>query len=224
MSLRSAAPENGSGVSTVMSHITSAHPDALGTARLEAGDVTTLPNLARLCWPEKTLCIHAWLDLVVAVIQPFLVVENMRFAKQFQHDKSSRITFMKYLQRLTEKVKTHISARLPSKLALVFDGWSASYTHYMALFATFSSATGNGYSKILLALSPFEAEDDLRADQHMGFPEYGVARFGKSLHSVVALTGDNCSINKSFFRKMGCVFVGCMCHRFNLSHQYALND
>lgn len=85
----------------------------------------------------------------------------------------------------------------------------------MDLFETLPSETGNGYWKILLAIYPLEAEVDLGANQHLEFAVYVVTLFGKSIQNVVTLTGDNCSRKKSFPRKMGCGFVGCMRHHLD---------
>ena len=62
---------------------------------------------------------------------------------------------MKYLDRLTTAVEQKIEEILPDKFAIVFDGWTGGDAHYIALFATFPDKPEKGYSKVLLAFTPF---------------------------------------------------------------------
>lgn len=71
---------------------------------------------------------------------------------------------MKYQQNLTRVVEAKLSAMLPQKFALVFDGWSTSDTHYIAIIATFSSSEAKGYSSALLSFYPFHKEESQSAN------------------------------------------------------------
>ncbi len=64
-------------------------------------------------------------------------------------------------------VEKRISALLPGKFALVFDGWSAGIDHYVAVFATYPSNNAKGFQSILLAFSPFEDDESQSADSHI---------------------------------------------------------
>ncbi len=57
----------------------------------------------------------------------------------------------KYMHLLTMHVGKRISALLPDKFALFFDGWSAGIDHYVAIFATYPSSNAKGFQSILLA-------------------------------------------------------------------------
>lgn len=116
MSVWWAAPAKWIWVSNIFNYIKVADTDARRTICLEASDVINLPTLARLCWSEKTLRIHAWVALVIGSLQPFSVVENLRVVKHFRHHTIYRITLMKFSQRLTEKVEKKIDHELPSNI------------------------------------------------------------------------------------------------------------
>lgn len=172
MSLRCTALEYGFGVSNLTSYNTYAHPNAQHTICLEAGNCITYPTLVRLCNSDKKLRIHAGLDLFVRELKSFWVVENLTFSNNIRDYKFSRITLIKYLQRLTDGVEKIIAALVQYKFFLVFDGWSSSDTKHMKLFGMFLPVTENEYSKTLLALTTFQDEDDLGSDNHLQFAKY----------------------------------------------------
>ncbi len=94
------------------------------------------------------------------------------------------------MEMLTGRVERKISRLLLDKLAFVCDGWSASDTHYVAMFAKFPTSNENGYEKVLLAFSPFEDEDSQNAQNHYDFIMYALSVYEKTLTNVVALIGD----------------------------------
>lgn len=73
--------------------------------------------------------------------------------RDFKHEESCLETFMKCMNLLTEHVEKKISDILPSKLALVFGGWSSNSTHYFSFSASFSSSSELQYNSILLTIS-----------------------------------------------------------------------
>ncbi len=94
---------------------------------------------------------------------------------------------MKYIDLLTTRVEQNVTAMLPSRFALVFDGWTVGDSHYVALFATFPAETTNGYDKLLLAFSPFDFETSQDSDNHLQFVTFVLSVFQKSLENVVVL-------------------------------------
>eukprot|EP00171_Calliarthron_tuberculosum_P021943 IDg21943t1 len=68
-------------------------------------------------------------------------------------------------QLLSEK----ISALLPDKFAIVFDGWSSGITHYVAVFATFVTEDAKQYEHVLFAFSPMGEEEFFDAQEHVDF-------------------------------------------------------
>ncbi len=106
---------------------------------------------------------------------------------------------------------------LPSKFALVFDGWTVGDTHYVALFGTFPAETKKGYDKLLLVFSQFDVETSQDSDNHLEFVTFVLSVFQKSLENVVVFVGENSSTNKALSKKSSIEFVGCPSHRFNLA-------
>ncbi len=65
----------------------------------------------------------------------------------------------------------------------------------------------HGYDSVLLAFSPFEDDLSQDADHHLSFMEFVLNLFGKSMDNVLALVGDNCSVNTSLARQANTHFV-----------------
>ena len=123
---------------------------------------------------------------------------------------------MTYMHAICAIVERKIILLLPTKFAIVFDGWSCGSTHFVSMFATFPSADSIGYSRLLLALAPINDEESLNADAHYEYLEFVLDLYGKQMSNIVALIGDNCSTNVAFARTVGVPLIGCASHRFNL--------
>ncbi|KAH9132292.1 hypothetical protein AeRB84_021278 [Aphanomyces euteiches] len=131
-------------------------------------------------------------------------------------DNISDTALLKWMHILTQRFERTVTRILPSKFALVFDGWTTGSTHYVAIFATIPSSDVISYKKILLSFSPINDEDSLSALSHKTYFKFELELFGKSLENVVALIGDNCSTNRALARLCGIPLVGCASHRMNL--------
>ena len=104
---------------------------------------------------------------------------------------------------------------LPSKFALIFDGWDAGDTHFLAIFASFMY---EGFRKqVLLSFSPCLDESSQTADEHLKLLESALEYYNKSLKNVCALIGDNCATNKRLASLCGIPLVGCFSHILNLA-------
>ena len=89
---------------------------------------------------------------------PFYSCENPALVRNVKHGSISYKTLLKYMRKLTKRVEEKTRNILTDKFGLVFDGWTAVDVHYVSMFATFPSENSQGYSKVLLCLSPFEDE------------------------------------------------------------------
>ena len=108
---------------------------------------------------------------------------------------------------LTKKVEPIIAKMLPDKFGLIFDGWSAGGTNFVAIFATF---TYEGERKqFILSFSPLLGETSQDALQHLAFLESTLQIYGKYLSNVCCLIGDNCATNKAFLNSCGIPLIGC---------------
>ncbi len=100
---------------------------------------------------------------------------------------------------------------------MIFNGWTESETHYLAVFAGVPFDNENGYKTYLLGFSPFENENSQNAEEHKCYFEYVHSLFGKSRNNVIALCGDNCNTNQAFANLVEKTLVACSPHRFNLA-------
>ena len=72
-----------------------------------------------------------------------------------------------YILSLVPLVEENVKTLLPDKFGLMFDGWSDSTVHYVALFATYIH--DGTYCETLLSCSPLLEETELTADQHKDY-------------------------------------------------------
>lgn len=72
----------------------------------------------------------------------------------------------------------------------------------MGLFATFPSNASCGYGRFLICFSPFENEDCMTADAHVGYIKYVLGLLKRYLLNVVCFIGDNCSSNMCITEKI----------------------
>lgn len=125
---------------------------------------------------------------------------------------------MKYLHLLGDEVRKQITAELPDRFGVLFDGWSdGAGSHYVGIFAEYTSRRDNSRRQALLALAPLLAETDLGAASHIEFFESTLNQYDKSLCDVAYLVGDNCNVNVSIANQTKLPLVGCASHRFNLA-------
>lgn len=190
--------QQGSGYTNLVSHVEKQHANDLHNL-LSDTTFNETPSSASesLFLNSKTVQIHGWMDLVVHGLLPFSITENQVFARNVRYKSISRKTLSKYMHDLTQRVEAKISAKLPKKFAIVFDGWSANQTHFVGMFATYPNQFECGYEKTLLGISPFENEDSQSADAHIEYITYVLELFNRSLENVVAYIGDNCNVNLS---------------------------
>ncbi len=62
----------------------------------------------------------------------------------------------------------------------MFDGWCCADTHCVGAYATYLSEDEIGYSKCLLAFSPFEEEERQDAENHQEFVKFVLSVYNKS--------------------------------------------
>jgi len=106
--------------------------------------------------------------------------QNPVFRRNVKHEPMGLTTLMSYLTGLTKLVETRIKDLLPEKFSLVFDGWSAGSTHFVAVFASFTSEKeDSGYETRLLGFSPFEDETSCDGDHHIEFIKGVLEIYGK---------------------------------------------
>ncbi|EGZ29945.1 hypothetical protein PHYSODRAFT_248863 [Phytophthora sojae] len=103
----------------------------------------------------------------------------------------------------------------------MYDGWSCSLEHYVALFGVFCK---NGkLEQPLLAIEAM-GEGDLTAPTHCAFITRVFEKYNQSLESLAFLIGDNCATNRTTATRLEVPLIGCASHRFNLAVNKYLED
>ncbi len=156
--------QNGSGYTNLCSHIFIDHESQLNSLK-------TLPDkpIEECFWPKRVKYIHDWLEIEMMMLLPFSFFENPFARRHLKSDSMSKNTFMKYLGSVTQVVERQIRILLPDTFALVFDGWTCGSTHYLAIFASYSTAASPEAEKVLLSFSPMGIEESLNAHEHVNF-------------------------------------------------------
>jgi hypothetical protein len=175
--------------------------------------------------PVDIQAIFFWLDWIVRGLHPFSFVASNLNREKARQAPISINTLKKYMHLLCKRVEKDISSILPSKFALVIDGWSSDSTHYWGLFASFlNEKTSTGTELVLLGFSPPIDESDLSSQSMCDFIDATLKIYGKDRKNIVTLTADNTNVNPATATLIGCKFVGCASHRLNLAVKKYLED
>ena len=102
---------------------------------LDSTDALAQAHLEKYLTNPESENIYGWLDLIINASLPFSVVESKIFRKHVKHDAPCTEKFMKYMTELTMNVENKIAQSLPTKFALVSDGWPHHSTHYASVFS-----------------------------------------------------------------------------------------
>ena len=194
-----------------MNHLKSQHPEYDNHSQ---APVSTFfqpgPSFTR-----TGLNLYGWIDWICVDLLPFSFVEKELTRKYSKLTSISRNTLLKYMEKLTKQVEINIAKELPEKFSLIIDGWTCSSTHFVGLFASYSSV--QGYSTAMLAFSPLANETSFTAHDHLDFIEYVLGVYGKSVINLIAITGDNAEVNRCLANLLNIPLIGCHSHKFNLA-------
>ncbi|MEL7342806.1 MAG: hypothetical protein AAGM67_20135, partial [Bacteroidota bacterium] len=128
----------------------------------------------------------------------------------------------KIIVRVKKTVCHNTSKILPEKLAIIFDGWTESRVHYIAVFAAYMCQST--YKETLLTFSPLLSDENFGAAEHVEFFESVLEGYEKSLRNVVAFIGDNCSTNRKISNDTQIPLIGCAAHRCDLAVNAWINE
>ena len=167
----------------------------------------------------KSQNLFRWIEWIVSSNLPFSFVENELTRVNTANTRSniSRTTLMKYMDQLGYEIEGVLSAILPDRLGLAFDGWdNGNNTNYCGVFVMWYDEKRKCDRVYLLRLAPLYRLDDFGADSHIETLNRFLDRVGKSMANVVVICGDNCETNLAIARRSGIHFIGCHSHRLNL--------
>ncbi len=175
-------------------------------------------------YSRKVVNKHGWQEFVIHGLLPFSVAENVQYRKHVKYQSISVKSLRKYVDLLTSKVEAKISALLPNKFGIVFDGWSQGDTHYASVLATYSTETPIGNSTLLSCFSPFEDELTRDAANHVSFLKFVLSVYKKDFSNLVVLMCDTCATNKALSDRISVPMIGFASHIFNLGMKDMINE
>ena len=155
------------------------------------------------------------LEWVVMRNQPLSEVDDPLTRSLFNVKPVSSKSLRSYILSLTPLVEDVIKQILPSKFCVMFDGWSDSKIHYVAIFATY--VIKEQYFETMLACAPLLQETDLSANQYKFFVEETLQVFDRDESNVVCFVGDNCAVNMKLSTITDIPIIGCNSHKLNLA-------
>ena len=115
----------------LMHHINKYHKDyesIISTSKKLGLDLRTVYQ------GEKESSLFYWISLVVDKNVPFSSVNDATFREGSKYKCICDNTLLKYTKLVCEHVKSIITAKLPKKFGLVFDGWTHNKKHFLAVF------------------------------------------------------------------------------------------
>ncbi|OWZ23822.1 hypothetical protein PHMEG_0001232 [Phytophthora megakarya] len=198
------------GYKNLITHLRSHHPGFEAVAK---------ECMKKDCPPLSTMFVHkdaadtyGWVTLVALKNFPFSHVEDPIIRSAVCYKSMGEKTLIKRMSSLVEVVDLKISNELSGeKFTLVFDGFTDSAEHAIAIFA----ATRKGVR--FLAFSPFQDESSMTAAEHIDFLDMVLSQYGMHLSDMVVIVADNMETNKAISRRVEVPFIGCAAHRFNLA-------
>ena len=133
----------------------------------------------------------------------------------------SPLTLRCQIISLLAEVKEAVGRELPSKFAVVFDGWTEGTQHYIAVVGAYLKVVDGKEVPTQTMLSIKRMLTDgvkgMRAVDHIEHIEKVLESYGKKMDNILCLVGDNCSVNKSMSRILDIPLIGCASHKFNLA-------
>ena len=210
--------KKGSGWTNLLNHIKTQHPDY----DKDDGKQQRIDNYVSLT--KKANNVFGWLEWITVTLKPFAFIECPFTAKYSNLNPMSTKTLKKYMHMVTKKVEEEIARSLPEKFCILLDGWTYNSTHYVGVFASYSSTDANGYQTALLTFSPLLSELSLTALEHKNLLDFTLSIYGKNITNVIAICGDNCETNKALASLCQKPLMGGASHRFNLACAELLED
>lgn len=146
-------------------------------------------------------------------------------------------TLKKYLELLGTNVETKLKKKMPASFGIIIDGWSCACEHYFAIFATWSTSSGE-VERYLICCGVQDDDDtgdvdddagdnslNFRAEAMGDYIYYEIQLLGKTFDDIEFICADNTNTNPKLARliskkcKSICPLIGCNSHKLNLAVQ-----
>ncbi|GMF39450.1 unnamed protein product [Phytophthora fragariaefolia] len=169
------------------------------------------------CSPIRSMFVHknvadtyGWTKLVALKNFRLAHIDDAFIPFAIRYKAMDRATLLKRITSLVGVVECKISVELAGeKFELVFDGFTDSAEHAIAIFA----ATKKGVR--FLAFSPFQNEASMTAAEHIDFLDLVLPQYGPHIANTLTIFTDNMPTNKTIARRVDVPLVGCAAHCFN---------
>jgi len=178
--------------------------------------ITTSTSISKHIVSKRDSDLHKWMRWLVLTNQPLSSVDSNETRGVMTMEKVSSKSLKNLMSGVHQFCLDEMRDKVPDKFCLVFDGWSCGSTHYIATVISYVGHNNKPLEEFL-TLSPLCDGTDMSAKQHQEDLRIALSRIDKTFRNVVALIGDNCSVNKKLARDIGIPLVGCASHRFNLA-------
>ena len=217
--------KKGSGYSNLMSHLRDKHSEweNIYNDFIMSNPKSKKPPAGHQFFIHpKVIFIYSWLDWVVTDNLPISIVEKQTYRNYSNLENVSVDTFTKYLKLVESRIDDKLREELPTKFGLIIDGWTEGNTHYFGVFAAYSK-NGRNYERFLTIAPPFD-ETTFTAQTQADFLVDVMENIGRNKDDILYLVADNTNTNPATADVLGCNFIGCASHRFNLAVQRYLNE
>jgi hypothetical protein len=147
-----------------------------------------------------------WMDWILEGNLPF---EFVSWPSTRRNTKLQPITpklLKEKMAKLQKCLEEKIRSLLPSKFGLLFDGWTDTNIHYVAVYAAIPND-----SPILLWFLPLENQECLSAESYVETWDAIMIYYNQPASSVAFVVGDNCSTNIKAARLCGVPIIRCPC-------------
>lgn len=211
---------------------------------------TSLENYYAYVSPTARLY-SDWLQLIIFENLALDSCDHQRhpvLAKYMSLESMSRNTLKKYLLLLHKFLLKKIKNMLPSKFAVMFDGWTIGTEHYLGVFAVFMDTTSKKKRVLIgcMVADDVDENDEYTdgiqdSDKHFGLTaadmfehladmlkELGYTEEdvnADELKNIIqCLIGDSVSANLKLARDLNIPFVRCRSHLLNLAVNFGLGN
>lgn len=164
---------------------------------------------------SKPICCR--LELIHYNFLLFSMVEDYSIRHHIKYNSISTISFMPYMSGRTETVENKLSDMLPSSAALVFSGWSCTWTHSFGILTSLLSDSSGGSETGLRTFFQLEDDSSLSTKDHYQFMLRILEYYGKAWKNVSCTAGEDCAEKEAIARPAKVSMVGCASRRKNLA-------
>lgn len=184
-----------------------------------ASNSTMSAFFVRVSDREKEM--HQWIQFIVMMNLPVSFVDSA-YTRAISRLKSiSGRSLRRHILSLRDVLKETLQKELPSRFAVVFDGWTEGTHHYIGIAASYIKEIDGKETacQTMLSMQPLLADGikGMRAADHIEHLSKVLLSYGKRCADIVCLVGDNCSVNQSMARLLNVPLLGCASHKFNLA-------